>query len=438
MNYRIILPSGGNNMTGINRTNLITRMIERRRDFHRYPESGWAEFRTTAKIADVMDELGYILSFGGDFVEPEKVMGREIDINKEKNRAQEQGADPKWLERMGDFTGLAAELDSGKPGPVVAIRFDIDCVDTEEASTKDHFPAREGFASVNPGWMHACGHDSHAAIGLALAELIASEKEKLSGKIRFLFQPAEEGVRGGYSMTEAGLLDDVDYFMAIHLGLGFPTGTVFGGTDGFLCTTKIDVDFLGVGAHAGGEPEKGKNALLAAASAALNLHAIAPHSKGRTRINVGVLNAGDGRNVIPPKARMKLETRGESNELAAYVYERAAQVIKGASEMYDVKTVITKCGEAPTSTSNLELADIIAEAAREIPEATRVETCQTMHGSDDACWMMNRVQAHGGKATYITIGATISAGHHNSYFDLDESAMPLAVDVLHAAIFRLL
>ena len=425
-------------MAGINRTDLNARMIAHRRDFHHYPETGWAEFRTTAKIAEAMHKLGYALRFGNDYIDAEKVMGRKIDYELEKARALRQGADAVWLDKIGEFTGLVADFDTGRPGPLVALRFDIDCVDTEEASTEDHLPAREGYSSVNHGCMHACGHDGHAAIGLALAELIISEKEKLSGRVRFLFQPAEEGVRGAYSMTEAGLLDDADYFIAIHLGLGFPTGTIFGAASGFLCTTKIDADFKGVGAHAGGEPEMGKNALLAAASAALNLHAIAPHSKGKTRVNVGVLNAGEGRNVIAPRAHMKIETRGETDELASYVYNRAVQVIKGAGEMYDVEVEITKCGEAPAAWSSLDLAELIVSEADNIPEVKRAGICCQMEGSDDACWMMNRVKAHGGRATYIVVGSTAKGGHHNSRFDLDESSMLIALDVLEAVIVKLL
>ena len=415
----------------------IQKMIERRRDFHRYPETGWTEFRTTAKVAEIMDRLGYTLRFGGDFMRPETIMGRVIDVEAQMRRAVDQGADPAWVKKTGGITGLCAELDTGRDGPVVDMRFDIDCVDTDEAADERHLPAREGFRSVNKGWMHACGHDGHTAIGLAVAEYVSEHKDSLKGKIRFLFQPAEEGVRGGYAMTQAGLLDDADWFIALHLGLGVPTGTVYGGTYGFLCTTKIDVDFTGKGAHAGGEPNQGKNALLAAASAALNLHAIAPHRDGPTRINVGVLQAGEGRNVVPPKASMKIETRGATDDILKYVYERAVQVIQGAAAMYDCTAEIFKRGEANTADSDREIVDIICDAAREVKGVTKVFPKQLMSGSDDACWMMKRVQDRGGKATYVGLGATIAAGHHNDHFDFDEACLPIGCDVLCGAIRRL-
>lgn len=421
----------------LNENDRFQRMIDRRRDFHRYPETGWTEFRTTAKIAHIMDGLGYRLQFGGDCINPENIMGRIIDVEAEMRRAAEQGANPEWIKKTNGITGLCAELDTGREGPVLAMRFDIDCVDTDEAADDKHLPAREGFRSVNKGLMHACGHDGHTALGLAVAEYVAEHKSSFKGKIRFLFQPAEEGVRGGHAMTQAGLLDDVDWFIALHLGLGVPTGTIYGGTYGFLCTTKIDVNFTGRGAHAGGEPNQGKNALLAAASAALNLHAIAPHHDGPTRINVGVLHAGEGRNVVPPKAAMKIETRGATDEILRYVYDRAVQVIQGAAAMYDCKVEILKRGEANTADSDQEIVDVICDAAREVDGVKHVFPKLLMSGSDDACWMMKRVQDHGGKATYVGLGATTAAGHHNDHFDFDEACLPIGYKVLCGAIKRL-
>ena len=415
---------------------IIESMRSRRRDFHRYPETGWTEFRTTAKIAGILESLGYRVHFSSEFLRPEDVMGRKIDVEAERSRAIAQGADRETVTRIGEYTGLYADLDTGRPGPFSALRFDIDCVDTTEAADAGHFPAREGFASVNAGRMHSCGHDGHTAVGLALAELLRRDVEAgaLSGRVRLIFQPAEEGVRGGYAMMKAGIVEGADYFFAMHLGLGKPTGEVFGGVNGFLCTTKLDADFEGVGAHAGGEPHKGKNALLAAATASLNLHAIAPHSGGATRINVGVLRAGEGRNVVPPKAHMKVETRGETNEIATYVYDRAVQILEGAALMHGVKLTVGKQGEANAADSTPELAQLVTDAASRADGVVLAGAARQMAGSDDACWLMKQVQDGGGQATYVGIGATSAAGHHNDRFDFDEAAMPIALGVLCEAV----
>lgn len=412
---------------------IIDEMTARRRDFHKHPERGWAEFRTTAVCADALLKLGWRVRFADEFIEPERVMGREVDAQAEKRRALEQGAPAEALSHIGEYTGLCAEL--GEGAPLTVLRFDIDCVETAESDGPSHRPAALGFASVNAGLSHSCGHDGHAAIGLALAEMISENAKDLRGTVRLIFQPAEEGVRGGYAF--ACLARGADYFIAMHLGLGLPTGCVCGGTGGFLCSTKFDAEFTGKAAHAGGEPERGRNALLAAAQAALAIHSIAPHSGGVMRVNVGVLRAGEGRNVVPPHALMKIETRGENGEIASYAYERAVQSLKGAAQIYGAELSIKKQGETITAESDEKLARIVADEALSIPGVTKTELFRRMPGSDDACWLMRETQKNDGLATYVCIGADTAAGHHNGAFDLDEASLPIALEVLYGTVMRI-
>lgn len=101
---------------------------------------------------------------------------------------------PQWLPHFsGGFTGLVATLETGRPGPVIGYRVDMDVLDLNEQLTDDHRPFREGFASCNAGMMHACGHDGHTTIGLGLAEVLMEMREHLCGTIKIVFQPAEEG-----------------------------------------------------------------------------------------------------------------------------------------------------------------------------------------------------------------------------------------------------
>lgn len=412
---------------------IIDEMTARRRDFHKHPERGWAEFRTTAVCADALLKLGWRVRFADEFIEPERVMGREVDAAAEKRRALEQGAPANTLARIGEYTGLCAEL--GEGAPLTVLRFDIDCVETAESDGPSHRPAALGFASVNAGLSHSCGHDGHAAIGLALAEMISENAKNLRGTVRLIFQPAEEGVRGGFAF--AGLARGADYFIAMHLGLGLPTGHICGGTGGFLCSTKFDAEFTGKAAHAGGEPERGRNALLAAAQAALAIHSIAPHSGGVMRVNVGVLRAGEGRNVVPPYALMKIETRGENGEVASYAYERAEAALRGAAQMYGAELAIKKQGETITAESDEKLAKLVSDEALSVSGVTKAELYRKMPGSDDACWLMREAQKGGGLATYICVGADTPAGHHNGAFDLDEAALPIALELLYKTTLRL-
>mgnify|MGYP002671194830 FL=1 len=110
------------------------------------------------------------------------------------------------------YTGVVAVLRCGE-GATLAMRFDIDALPMAECPQETHRPTREGFASVNPGMMHACGHDGHAAIGLGVAHILAAHRDELRGTVKLIFQPAEEGVRGAKSIVENGHLDGVDYLI---------------------------------------------------------------------------------------------------------------------------------------------------------------------------------------------------------------------------------
>ncbi|HDR2754027.1 TPA: M20 family metallo-hydrolase [Enterobacter asburiae] len=405
-----------------------------RRDFHHYAESGWVEFRTAAKVAEILDHLGYELAMGRDVVDADSRMGLPDaqTLAKEFARAREQGAPEKWLAAFeGGFTGIVATLRTGRPGPTLAFRVDMDALDLSEALDESHRPFHDGFASCNPGMMHACGHDGHTTIGLGLAQVLKQNEAQLNGTIRIIFQPAEEGTRGARAMVTAGALDGVDYFTAVHIGTGVPAGTVICGSDNFMATTKFDVRFTGVAAHAGGKPEEGRNALLAAAQAAIALHSIAPHSEGASRVNVGVMQAGSGRNVVPASALLKVETRGESEAINQYVFDRAQSVIAGAAALYGVSAETHLMGAATSSTPSPAWVNYLREQAGQVTGVLHaIDKVKAPAGSEDATLMMARVQQNGGLASYMVFGTDLSAGHHNEKFDFDEQIMSVAVETL--------
>lgn len=413
---------------------LAPKMTEWRRDFHLHAESGWLEFRTASKVAEVLDGLGYQLALGRDVIDADSRMGLpdEETLAQAFQRARAQGAPERWLPAFeGGFAGVVATLDTGRPGPTLAFRVDMDALDLNEQHDDSHRPHRDRFASCNDGMMHACGHDGHTAIGLGLAHVLKEYAAQLNGTIVLIFQPAEEGTRGARAMVAAGVLDEVDYFTAIHIGTGVPAGTVVCGGDNFMATTKFDVLFSGVAAHAGGKPEDGRNALLAAAQAALALHAIAPHSAGASRVNVGVMQAGTGRNVVPSSARLKVETRGETDVINQYVFERAKQAIAGAATMYEARYQLQLMGAATSSAPSPAWVDYLRQQTAQVPGVKQaVDRIAAPAGSEDATLMMARVQERGGLASYMIFGTELSAGHHNEKFDFDENVMTLAVETL--------
>lgn len=405
-------------------------LINIRRQLHQNPEEGWSEFTTTAFLVTTLRGYGYDVLTGRKVVAPEACLGREESVVKAGlERARRNGVSEELLSEMEELTGCVAVLDTGRPGPTLAIRFDIDCVPVTECTDDTHVPAKEGFISKNPGFMHACGHDAHMSMGLAVAHWVMDNKDKLSGKIKILFQPAEEGVRGAAGMAASGILDDCDYFLGSHVAMSAKSGEIATNLYGYLCTTKLDVTFHGKPAHAGACPQEGRNALTAAANATVQMMGISRHSGGMTRINIGQLIAGEGRNVIPSKAVMKLEVRGETGEINQYMVDQVTNICKGIAISFGVTYEMRKMGEAVDLTADQELVDILNAAGRATPGITVVDKALNFGGSEDATILARRVQAHGGKAAFFLWGSDRPSGHHTSTFDIKESDLDPALEV---------
>ncbi|MFB5677181.1 amidohydrolase [Paenibacillus terreus] len=408
-------------------------VIELRRELHQYPELGFTEFRTAAKVVQLLSGWGYKVNYAQDTMDGESRRGlpSEEVLEEAYQRALREGADPAVVERMrGGYTAVVAELDGSSDGPTVAFRFDMDALPIPESDKAGHFPADQQFRSSHEGIMHACAHDGHTAIGLALAERLSDRQ--FAGKVRLLFQPAEEGVRGAYAMVQKGMLDGVDRLFCMHLGTGVPTGHMRGAARGFLATTKLAAHFSGVSAHAGASPEEGRNALLGAATALLNIHALPRFSTADTRINVGILEGGSGANIIPAHARMVIETRSADEATNRELERRVRQIIEHSAAMHELEAKIEVIGGAIPIACDAELAELAAAEAAQIPEFAHAEPFSDASalGSEDASYMIRRVQEQGGKATYMIIGTDLPAPHHHPEFDIHEAVLSPAVTLL--------
>lgn len=417
-------------------------MITFRRSFHKYAETGWYEMRTSSLIARKLTDLGYEVLVGDKVCKNDARMGVPSDEELEKAyaRAIEQGADPEFVKATkGGFTGVIGILRCGE-GPTVAMRFDIDALGVNEAKDEDHFPVKEGFVSVNDGAMHACGHDGHGASGLGVAAVLMEIKEHLHGTIKLIFQPGEEGLRGAKSIVENGHLDDVDYFLGSHTTeTDVEENDITPGSFGSLASFKYDVTFHGNAAHAGGQPHLGKNALLAAATAVTNLYAIPRHGEGASRINVGRLIAGSGRNVIADKAFMEMEVRGDTTEINKYVSDYAMRILKNSAEMHDCTVDIKLMGAAESMTSDEELCERIADiCSNHLGMKVSDELSVKLAGSEDVSYMMNRVQSNGGKGSFMRVRSPFAAIGHNHRFDFDESYLTKAVKVFCGVAYDLM
>ncbi|AUX09072.1 aminobenzoyl-glutamate utilization protein A [Halalkaliarchaeum desulfuricum] len=410
-------------------------LIAFRRDLHERPEPAWREFYTTARIIEALRERDVDgIHYGRDVHRADARMNvpDEAELAEWYDRALAAGADPEILEALqGGFTGAIAVIERGD-GPTIGLRVDIDGLPIAESSEAGHVPADEGFRSKHDGYMHACGHDAHATFGLGVIdEILASE---FSGTLKVFFQPGEELIVGGKPMAESGHLDDVDSLFAVHIGLDHPTGEVIAGIDGFLAVRHFFAEFSGEPAHAGGHPEQGKNTVQALATAVQNLYGIPRHADGATRVNAGIVGGGTATNIIPEESFIEGEVRGETTDLADYAYEKAERVLESAATMHECEVDIETRGEAPSAESDQELVDVVAEVARDVSGVTNLLERDELGGSEDATYLMQRVQDNGGYATYVGIGTDHPGGHHTGTFDVDEESIEIGIEVLSGAV----
>lgn len=421
---------------------LYRRIREYREEFHRYPECGWTEYRTSWRIADRLTELGFEVFIG------ESVCGsgtgmripEEESAQEYERRACKEGVPEEVLAQMrGGRTGVVGvlrgsrkeagdrdcEAESGeKAEQVIAFRFDIDALPIQEERTVYN----ASYRSLHEGVMHACGHDGHAAVGLGLAEILSQYRNQIAGEIRLIFQPAEEGCRGAAAIASQGWLDDVDVLLGGHIGIGCRhIGEIAACSGGFLATSKLNFHFRGKSAHAGKAPEKGKNALLAAAEFTVDAYALA-RGHDDIRVNVGKFVSGSGRNIIAADAWLEAETRGATTEQNVKLCEQMKQTAERDAGKYGVTVETDKVGEAQTGVSSPELVKLCEKYACEMGLTEGYRKGAMFGASEDVTVMMERVQEHNGQAAYFMFGAPLFAEHHHSAFDFDEEVLGIMAE----------
>ena len=432
------------------------KMVAYRRLFHKYPEPGWLTFFATIFIAEHLEKAGFKVYVGREILKDEKRMDppteeetilweqRAVKLAAEQGIAEESVE--AWMTRMDHRTGIVAILDTKRDGKTKAFRFDMDALTVTESMDADRVPVKEKFVSQYPGVSHACGHDGHMALGLTFAEYVAEQcgKKKqtiervlnqeaerkiqnkipaeVCGRYMFIFQPAEEGVRGAFAFRHQWNFGKIDEMYCCHIGFA-PDDTFVAGAKGFLATSKFDVIFTGKSAHAGLAPERGRNALLAAAKAAMDMQAFPRPEIGITRLNVGKLEAGEARNTIPAHAKMIVETRGETGELNTYMKEQALSCIERAAKEYGVTYEVQFQGESVSAASDEALSQKVLAVAKQTGCFSNYMLTKDFGASDDGAVFMDLVKQQGGKAVYMLLGTRIRGLHHESLFDFDESVL---------------
>ncbi len=372
---------------------LTDEIIDLRRHFHMYPELGFQEFETANKIETFLQNLGY----------------ETIRMAK---------------------TGVVAMLDSGRPGPVLMLRADMDALPITETSQK-------AYKSRNDGIMHACGHDAHMAMLLVTARILKENKSFINGKIKFVFQPNEE-IAGAIHMIEDGVLENpkVDAVMGIHVWtpveagkIAITPGPVMGGLDVFKITIQ------GKGGHTG-VPEDAVDPVIAAANLIQTAQIIQTREISNlkaTLIMFGKIIGGTKSNIIPDKVDLEGSIRflypggPDSEEQPTQRFIRIAEQVC-ATHRCTCDIDITH--ENIPLINHKEMTGLAREAAKEIfLEANAIIDNQTI-ASEDFSEFCAKVPG-----VFIFLGAGnkdagTNVSHHHPQFDIDESVLPKGVEML--------
>jgi aminobenzoyl-glutamate utilization protein A len=409
-----------------------------RRAFHRHPEPGWREFRTTARVVEELERIGVDdIAVGRDALATDARMAVPDDdeIRPWIDRARRAGVSEDLLERTaGGHTGVVATLSRGD-GPCVGLRVDLDAISIRESDASDHRPAAEGFRSEHEGYMHACGHDAHLAIALGALEAVAGSA--FDGTFKVFFQPAEEISGGGKAMAESGHLDDLDYLFALHVGLDHPTGEIVAGVESPLAMAHLTATFEGASAHAGKAPNEGANAMQAAAAAIQNAYGIPRHRDGATRVNVGRIEGGSASNVIAEEVTIDAEVRGETTALMTYARDELERILYAAAELHDCDVTPHVISESPCVDSHPALREVVGQVAWDVDGVTRVIPSEELGVSEDGTYLMRQVQDAGGLASYVLVGTDHPTSHHTPTFDVDEASLDIGATLLSETVLEL-
>jgi len=410
---------------------LLPRAVDLRRSFHLYPETGWNEYRTASLIAEMLDQNGWKVSCGKELTGGAQRLGlpSEQKQNEEWERARQDGAPHSWLSLMkGGHTAVLGELSLGE-GPMTVIRFDMDALPLKESRKKGHFPWDNVFSSVYPEVMHGCGHDGHAAAGALLSEALASLSRFYRGTLILLFQPAEEGVRGGSALKEYRGVKSADYLIGFHLLNSIPHGFVVPAIEGISATTKYDYFFTGREAHAGGDPAKGRDALLSASRAVVDIHERCSALTKAGRVHIGLLKGGSARNIIAGQAELSMESRGESETLNEYISQQAWHAACKAAEKEGCFIERVKRGESTVFQSHTALKEIFKKSIQNA--GWRVYPASySLGGSEDFSVLARENSIAGGKSLYFGVGAAGGGQPHSPDFDFNEKALETTLGVL--------
>ncbi|NEQ31126.1 MAG: amidohydrolase [Leptolyngbya sp. SIO4C5] len=371
---------------------LQPQLVAWRRRLHQYPELGFQEHQTAQLITKKLTEWG---------------------IEHQTGVAE---------------TGIVATITSDRPGPVLAIRADMDALPIQELNEVP-------YCSQNDGRMHACGHDGHVAIALGTAFYLAQNRDCFAGTVKIIFQPAEEGPGGAKPMIEAGVLQqpNVDAIIGLHLWNNLPVGTVgvrngplMAATELFHCTIH------GKGGH-GAIPHQTVDSVVVGSQVVNAVQTIVSRNVDPLKaavVTIGKFHAGTALNVIADEARMSGTVRYFDEAYTHFFAQRLEQIIAGVCQSYGARYTFDYRPLYPPVINDADIADLVRTVALSVVETPTgvVPECRTM-GGEDMAFFLREVPG-----CYFFLGAAnpakdLAYPHHHPRFDFDETALGMGVEM---------
>lgn len=371
--------------------------IDTRRDIHKFPELGFQETRTSELIANKLTTLGY-----------------------EVKRVAKTGV-----------TGLIKGKDQSK---TIAIRADIDCLPLQELNNIE-------YKSQNEGKMHACGHDAHTSIALTVAKILKNRQDELKYNVKFLFQPAEESPGGAEPMIQEGVLEDpkVDAIIGLHVWntmqigkVGIKAGAFMASADEFTVTVK------GKGGH-GAQPHLTIDSVVVSAYVITALQTVISRFTNPLEpavVTVGKIEGGSNFNIIAESVKFIGTVRTFNKKVRADIEEQIKRVIKNTCESFGAEYEIQYTRLYPPTINNEEMSLLVSDVAGAIVGTENIVKDEMTMGAEDMSYFLEKVPG-----CYFFLGSGnkekgIDKPHHNPYFDIDEDAMSIGVQILTDSVFR--
>jgi len=355
--------------------------IDFRRELHSHPEPSFEEFRTTERIAEELDKLSIPYT---RFVP----------------------------------TGLIGEITGGKPGKTIALRADIDALSIQE---KSGLP----YGSQTKGMMHACGHDTHAAMLLTAARILQENRKSLCGRVKLIFQPAEEALAGAKKVISQGALDGVDAIFGIHIFAQLPAGSVNISSGTLLPSgDKFTIRVKGLACH-GAMPERGMDATLASSAIVMNLQSVVSRELDPLNpavLTVGSLNSGTRFNIVSGEATMEgtvrifdSAARERMPEIIGRIARETAAAYRCTAEVnYEFLVSALQCDE--------ELTTLVKASAAKVVAPDMLVPFMSSMGSEDFAEYTACI-----KGAFAGLGGGGEYPQHNDHFTIDENALPVGV-----------